>query len=178
MSRGQILLLLSIQSIQLALTGCGTPQTKAPTADGALCLRMTQDFYDWYLPLTHKEMKEMPWGLAVRTKTDLFSPALVSALKADSDAKEHSSGDQVGIDFDPFLASQDPADHYQARNVTCQANRCLVEIWSGSSAPTADKTSKPDVIVELVQEGGTCRFLNFRYPSENSDLLTILAQKP
>jgi hypothetical protein len=53
-----------------------------------------------------------------------------------------------------------------------------VEIWGGSSAPTADKTNKPDVIVELAQEGENCRFLNFRYPSENSDLLTILARKP
>ena len=56
--------------------------------------------------------------IAVQRKAGLFNPDLVRALKIDSEAQSRAKGELVGIDFDPFVGSQDPADRYEAtRNV-------------------------------------------------------------
>jgi hypothetical protein len=178
MSRRDKMILLLIRSVLLVITGaCGNPQTTARSDDGASCRRFAQAFYDWYVPLTQTRMNGTPWGLAVRSKAEMFDPDLSRAVKADSDAKAQAKGELVGIDFDPFVGTQDPADHYEARKVTSEGNRCLVEIWRASPNDTAEKTGKPEVIAEMVQQRGQFRFLNFRYLLVNADLRSILAQK-
>jgi hypothetical protein len=101
---------------------------------------------------------------------------LFKALKADSDAQAQAKGELVGIDFDPFVGSQDPADHYEAREAKWSSGRCSVEMWRASPTDTAEKTGKPDVIAELAQEEGRWRFINFRYPLLGGDLLGALAE--
>jgi hypothetical protein len=162
-------------AILVITTGCANSPTGARSDETEACRQFVQAFYDWYVPLTQAQTNGTPWGLAVQSKADMFDPGLVRALKADSDAKAQAKGDLIGLDFDPFEGSQDPADHYEARKVTWQGNKCLVEIWPSPADP-AEKTGKPDAVAELLRENGHWRFLNFRYPAQNTDLLGILAQ--
>ncbi len=139
------------------------------------CRLFTQHFYDWYAPLTQKNLSRPAWNLALQRKANTFSPELFRALKQDSDAQARAT-EIVGLDYDPFLNSQDPADHYQARQVTWKDGRCSVELWRASPTDTAAKSGKPDVVAELDQQNQGWRFLNFYYPSEKTNLLKQLQQ--
>ena len=55
----------------------------------------------------------------------MFNPALLQALKLDSEAAARAKGEIVGIDFDPFVGGQDADDHYEARRVTWEGTRWL-----------------------------------------------------
>ncbi len=94
-------------------------------------------------------MNEPTFDVALQKKADVFNLDLLQALKADSEASAHAKDDIVGIDFDPFIGGQDPADHYQARNATLRNNKCSVEVWRVSPADKAAKSGKPDVIADV-----------------------------
>jgi hypothetical protein len=83
--------------------------------DASSCRRFAQQFYDWYAPLTQKEAATPSWDVALEQKSELFSAQLVKLLKADSLARSKAQGELVGLDFDPFVGGQDPADHYDVR---------------------------------------------------------------
>jgi len=147
-------------------------ETSGPTQ--ASCLRFVRGFYDWYVPLTKKSMKEPTFAVALQEKPDVFNSDLLQALRADSEASAHSKDDIVGIDFDPFIGGQDPADRYEARNATLLNNKCSVEIWRVSPTDKAAKPGKPDVIADVGFDRGHWKFVNFRYPDIRTDLLSEL----
>lgn len=136
--------------------------------------RFVQEFYDWYAPGVAKAAdnnREFSW----RKRASDFDPALIRALKQDEDAQAKAS-EIVGIDFDPFLASQDPCSPYRAHNVTKEGDRYLVyvDLECKDFMP-----AKPAVIVELARRDGRWIFTNFRYPDpkpSGSNLLTILEE--
>jgi hypothetical protein len=136
------------------------------------CRRFAQEFYDWYAPITQKEMVTPAWDTALQVKRDAFSPQLFRALKADSEAQARAKGELVGLDFDPFVNSQDPADHYAARQIAVKTNSCSVEVWRASPSDTAEKSTKPAVVAKLAMSKGHWVFVNFQYPE--TDLLTLL----
>ena len=140
------------------------------------CRQFAQAFYDWYVPFTQKRMNGPASDIALKRKADMFSQELLRALKIDSGAQARAKGELVGIDFDPFVGSQDPAGHYEARRVTWRGDRCSVEVWPASPTDTAAKSEKPDVVAELVQEKGHWQFLNFHYPDLKADLVSVLAR--
>jgi hypothetical protein len=140
------------------------------------CRQFAQAFYDWYVPFTQKRMNGPASDIALKRKADMFSQELLRALKIDSGAQARAKGELVGIDFDPFVGSQDPAGHYEVRRVTWRGDRCSVEVWPASPTDTAAKSEKPDVVAELVQEKGHWQFLNFHYPDLKADLIGVLAQ--
>jgi len=158
------------------LTQAAAPQAPPPpTPDTASCHRFVQTFYNWYVPVAQKVTKEPPSNLALRQKGDAFTANLLHALRVDADASAHAKGDLVGLDFDPFLNSQDVDPHYDVRAATWRNNKCSVEIWSPSTSDPADKSRKPDVIADVTLEQGHWKFQNFRYPESNIDLVTLLA---
>jgi hypothetical protein len=59
-------------------------------------------------PKSLKDGTDTAWNLAIKTKSSVFSPQLALALKEDSAAQAKAEGEIVGLDFDPFLNSQDP----------------------------------------------------------------------
>jgi hypothetical protein len=160
-------------AIIVILSGQAMAQTQAPKPETAACRKFTQEFYDWYVPITKKRMKEPASNVALQRKPDVFSPGLLKALKADAEASARVKDDIVGLDFDPFLSSQDPASRYEARGVTWQGEKCAVEIWSASPAA---KSKKPDAVAEVVFVRGHWEFENFRYPELSTDLVSVLAQ--
>ena len=148
-------------------------QTKAKEDSSDSVHKFVQDFYDWYAPGAAKaadERKEFNW----ETRASDFDPALLSALKEDEDAQAKAKGEIVGIDFDPFLASQDPCAPYKARNVVQKGDRFLVSVDCACENVTGEN---PAVTVELVMRDGHWVFVNFHYPEpkpSGSNLLGIL----
>ncbi len=131
-----------------------------------------QGFYDWYVPLAHKENKERPSDVAIRIKPDFFDKKLITALREDSSAQDKEPGDIAGLDFDPFLNSQDPSDHYDAGKINRKGASYFVEIYGTRDGVRSDK---PDVIAEVVRKNKSWVFINF-HQTDGYDLLSTLSR--
>ena len=129
-----------------------------------------QGFYDWYVPKALGENVGPAWNLALKAKSSAFSSQLVRALREDSAAQAKAEGEIVGLDFDPFLNSQDPSNRYQVGKITPKGETYQVEIYGVGSG---SKHEKPDVIAEVAQKNGQWFFVNFDYP-EGRNLLAVL----
>lgn len=112
-----------------------TPTTPSQPQD---CGHFVQQFYDWYVAkenaLTKRNSQESALEVALREKGSSFSPELVKGLKEDLAASKKSSGEIVGLDFDPFLNAQDVAERYFVGKTTPKGDHYLVEvfgIWGG-----------------------------------------------
>ena len=125
-----------------------------------------QEFYSWYTSSAVQKTPGRVWDVALKNRGSSFAPDLVRQLKADSLAQEKSSGDIVGLDFDPFLYSQEPARHYTVGQVTAKGAGWLVEVRAGKNAAT---------VAEIAPAGAGWQFVNFHY-EEGQDLLTMLKQ--
>lgn len=130
-----------------------------------------QGFYDWYVPLAKKENREPSSDIAIRTKGTLFSTELRLALREDAAAEAKANGYVVGLDFDPFLYSQDPSDRYDVGKISRKDDRYWVEVYG---TRYGEKSAQPDVIAELVHKDSKWMFVNFHYPESSEDLMQIL----
>lgn len=141
------------------------------------CRKFVQAFYDWYLSKDAASGKlSIPSMDAVlKRKADVLSPELHRRLKADSDATEKCQGEICGLDFDPFLSSQDSSPHFEAVRVTRKDSSYWVDVYGIESAKRREH-----VVPELVQQNGKWIFVNFHYGknkwTNDSNLLTILKE--
>jgi hypothetical protein len=161
--------------VSFLLTGLIPAQIASQSQESQSCQHFAQQFYDWYVPFTEKQLPMPASDVALRRKTTVFSAELLHSLRIDSEAQARVKGELVGIDFDPFLGSQDPADHYEARHAISQRGACSVEIWRSSPTDTAAKLNEPEAVAELKQQNGHWQFVNFRYAVGGPDLLHLLA---
>jgi hypothetical protein len=129
-----------------------------------------QKFYDAYVPQALAENSIPASQFAIEHLGASFAPELLAALKDDAAAEAKSSDEIVGLDFDPFLNSQDPADSYEVGSATQQGSTYFVDVYAVMSGK---RSQEPAVVAELVYEDGHWLFANFRYPG-NDDLLTVL----
>ena len=136
-----------------------------------------QQFYGWYVPQALSNHHGSAWDLALKDKGDEFSPNLLQASKEDSDAQAKAKNDIVGLDFDPFLNTQDPCKRYEVGTVTQTGSDYRVEVYGICSGK---KKAKPDVVCEVGRRNSRWEFVNFHYPnlmkdySNSADLLAIL----
>lgn len=138
-------------------------------ADNSL-RRFVQDFYDWYVPLATSD--SIPaLHVALKDKASVLSSELVRGLWEDLEARSKVQGEIVGLDFDPFLSTQDPCERYEVGTVTRRRQRYRVNIHSVCGGKRRDK---PDVVAELVRQDGSWVFVNFCYPTVATDLLNVL----
>lgn len=164
---------MSLRNILLsALFLMALPVIAQPAKTEATPLQIVQEFYGWYVPIALKAQKEPAFVIALKKKSSLFSPELAQALKADAAAQAKVEGEIVGLDWDPFLNTQDPAPRYEAGKVTTKGDRALVEVMG---IPSGEKNAKPDVLVELTLSDGKWRFTNFR-SADGNDLLSSLKE--
>jgi hypothetical protein len=160
-------------SIFILVIACwpAAAQSAASKAAEASCRKFVQTFYDWYV--AHGANFET----AMKLKPGILSNDLKQALLADLAASRKNSGEIVGLEFDPFVNSQDPASHYRVGKTSLKDGTCWAEIHS---VPATDKTSKPDATSELRLETGHWKFVNFHYGGdsgpENENLVSILRQ--
>jgi hypothetical protein len=127
-----------------------------------------KDFYDWYVPRALKD--DSDWQQTLKLAHWDLSPQLARLLEDDAAAQAQCK-EIVGIDFDPLLNTQDPSEHYQFGAPKRIGDRYNVEIYRVEENKPADK---PDLIAVVARDGDRWYFVNFLFPSENTDLLTIL----
>lgn len=130
-----------------------------------------QEFYAWYVPIALRDNPVPASDIALKQKPSAFSQELFSALKEDSEAQAKAKGYIVGIDFDPFLACQDPCEKYEAGGVAKKGKVYRVDIYGICSGQNHKRLF---VVAELARSHGSWVFVNFRYPDVHDNLLSIL----
>jgi hypothetical protein len=104
---------------------------------------------------------EAAWNSALKNRRHVFARDLFLQLSEDSEAQSKAGRDVVGLDFDPFLDTQDRGERYVVENVTTKDRTCWADVygvWNGEESKT------PNVRPELVLKGGRWVFVNFFYP--------------
>lgn len=152
----------SVTSLPGEDTTLGTFSTDSVAHSAA---RFTQQFYAWYRQRNNRTDRAIAEGAS------FFSPDLLAALRADLAASARSN-EVVGLDWDPFTASQDMCDLYTVGRTTRRGDTVLVAV-KGMCTDAALKPG-PDVIAELRRAGSGWVFVNFRYVSPARSLLADL----
>ena len=149
----------------LMLSGLVTAQEKGQEGINKSCQEFVSTFYVWYLPKALKNSRGPASDLVIRDRPYLLSPDLVRQLSEESEDQRKAGSDLVGLDFDPFLGGDGPAEGYVVKKVTIKDNKCWAEVygvWDGKQYAT------PDVTPELMLKGGRWIFVNFYYPDMSS----------
>jgi hypothetical protein len=98
---------------------------------------------------------------------------LASLLVKDTSAQAKCK-ELVGLDFDPFLYTQEPSGHYKVGAIRQLGKTYRADVFPAEN----DKESrKPDVIAEFEKREEHWVFVDFHYPS-GSDLITVLRSRP
>jgi hypothetical protein len=128
-----------------------------------------QRFYDLYTP-----MSASGWARAIRSQAlwDFLDPGLARMLKADADAQANSPNDIVGLDFDPFLSSQDPWHKYEAGKTTKAGTGYTVRVHG---VVKGKRRPAPSLVVDVAPRDGHWVIRDFHYP-DGDDLVTDLRQ--
>lgn len=172
-------LVLTASSAQTAVAQTQTTtksvsSVNKPPDEKKSCRHFVQEFYNYYIPVAGGNGPTAE--IALEAKKSHFGEDLYRQLKADFDASAKVKDEIVGLDFDPFVNSQDPAPKYVAGEVTERAGRFKVGVHGVSS--DGKKNPKPDVTPELAHRNGKWVFLNFHYGKtsipENDNLLSVL----
>jgi hypothetical protein len=142
---------------------------KAPEDARASVRTFVQDFYTWYVPRARDDSAAAMNGV-LRARSDALAPELAAALKEDLAAQEKASGEIVGLDFDPFLASQDPCERYEVGEVKAQGSRYRVAIHGVCSGT---RSSQPEVTAEVAKQNDRWTIVNLHY-AEGADLSSQL----
>ena len=138
-------------------------QVDAAPLDAQSVRSFVQSFYTWYASGVHDVS---PLEVVLAKRPSVLSPELFRALKADDDAQRKVPDDIVGLDFDPFLNSQEQAGRYTVGAITMSDGIYRVEVRDLHS-------KQPAVIAQVASGDGKPVFVNFLYPG-NGDLLRIL----
>lgn len=128
-----------------------------------------QEFYQWYVSVALSDSDTPAWDTALKRKGSDFSPELSRLLREDS-ADQATCSDLIGLDFDPFLSTQDPADHYDVGDISHEGQDYRAAIFS---AEDGKRSEKPQVTAEFSEHEGHWFFVNFYY-RQGGNLLEIL----
>lgn len=167
--RLQLALLLCLIFFTLACRAGARVSTGDVETDGG-ARAFVQDFYGWYVPKSLEAPTTPPWRIVLQERANALEPALSLALKQDIDAQDRVAGEIVGLDFDPFLFSQDPCERYEV--VEMKQRGPVYDITIHSFCDGAE-TPQAIVVAEVAKRGNRYVILNLHYP-EGKDLLTIL----
>ena len=138
----------------------------APDPAAQSAARFVQGFYAWY-----KQMGEQ-YATAVHDSPGFFSPALLSAMQLDLAAQRSHPNEVSGLDWDPFLATQDPCDPYQVTGTTRRGDTILVAV--NGMCTGREPRPQQDVIAEVRSVGGRWLFADFRHVDDHGSLLQDL----
>lgn len=132
--------------------------------------KFAQEFYTWYVPIAVKSHQGPAFEIAIKQKASSFSPQLLQALLDDAAAQAKVSDDIVGLDFDPFLGSQDPSNQFTLGQTIRKADGYWVYLYNSKAS---QKRGKADVIAVATPSNGHWLFTNFRFP-DGGDLVKTL----
>lgn len=105
----------------------------------------------------------------------LFAPALLTALRQDSAARAAAAGEIDGLDFEPFLNSQDPCARYTVGPAIWvdSAGQRMVRVAVRADCDRASGP-QPAFAVGVIPHAGSWQFVNVQYGPSVGDLLTLL----
>lgn len=146
-------------------------QAKSEQATTPSVSAFVQKFYDWYLKKAKAGNGTPAWSFLLDTPPAALSPDLISALKLDAEAQRKVKDDNVGLDFDPFLNSQDPCDRYVVGKTISRAEHSLVEVYCVQSGR---REGKPAVLADVIQKNGQWLIVNFVYVDPDDTMLSML----
>jgi hypothetical protein len=141
---------------------------------GSSSREFVEQFYKWYVPLALNDQVNRSWDAALKLAPPPFSLELTKLLREDAVAQAECK-ELVGLDFDPFLYTQDPAQAYVVGKITHAGPDYRAEIYSVDHGV---QSKEPGLIADFTQEKGHWFFVNFYYLSPKSDLLTVLKSRP
>jgi hypothetical protein len=127
-------------------------------------------FYDWYPAAAANYHKGPACRIALKQRPGLFGKQLLKALGDDLAAQAKVREEIVGIDWDPFLWSQDPYEQYRVGQISERAGKYYVDVHSLQDG-LLSKT--PDVVAIVGNEGNNLVFLDFKNPDGASLLMTL-----
>jgi hypothetical protein len=174
---------LAVVFALLLALACSSQSEQARVADSTATHRSSVNtdsvrqfvraFYDWYTPLALADLHVRTIDSALKARPAAFDTTLARELREDDAAQAKASGELVGLDFDPVLASQDPCPRYEVGRVDGAVPPYHVQVTA-----TCDRGAGlvPGLVAEVEPRGGGFVFVNFRYPSMKSDLRTELAR--
>jgi hypothetical protein len=121
-----------------------------------------QGFYDWYLGKIRAASKKgsgYTFIDAVRQRPDWFSPELRRLLEEDVAAASKCKDDVVGLDWDPFLETQETPGVYTVGRVdrTTQGYRVSVDLKDAKTRGARNPAAQADVAFV----GGRWQFVDF-----------------
>lgn len=127
-----------------------------------------QKFYNWYVPFS-AHSKTLACKEVLKTHPEYFSKALAPALKKNIAEMERTHG--LGLGFDPFLNSQDPASKYVVGPADGTDEGYAMKVYS---AQDGRKQSEPDVIAVVENQHNSWVLTNFHYPNQGTSLRQLL----
>jgi hypothetical protein len=143
------------------------------------CKGFVQDFYDWYLKIYTADNKVPAAKIAMEKQPGIFSSELFQALENDFKAQALATDGISGIDFDPFLDSQDAPSSYKVIKTVVDSSGCVAEV-RGVGPDWRHKGQKlyaPRIKVMLRYRSRKWVVVNFRYFNrENSSTDNLLGQ--
>jgi hypothetical protein len=148
-------------------------QNQNPQASEDSCRTFVQTFYDWYSRRA-VGLHADPLDAAIKDKRQAFSTELLQLIK---DSKARALAEQeVWLDFEPILNTQDQGQHYVVGNVNLKnETNCRAEVHTTYAGKSK---RKPRVVPELEFRDGQWVFINFHYPNsnhpDNENLVRIL----
>ena len=129
------------------------------TADSTQAVRrFVQQFYDWYVPLTIAHHSFPAYYYVLDKANSYLDRDLAAALRADSVVEETNpeKATRETLDFDPFLASQDPCAPYDVVKVARRGDAFRVGM-----RPCHTNVVSPTV--EVRAEAGQFKITNVLY---------------
>ncbi|HZY35823.1 MAG TPA: hypothetical protein VFE53_04200 [Mucilaginibacter sp.] len=141
-----------------------------------------QKFYDWYSVLFDAEPVQKPGKLssqqiAMKHSREFFSAHLRTAL-SDYYNRPLKDDEDIGLDFDPFIAGQDLGAGLQTCNVRQEGNRFWVDVHNIKKGQPQKAIQAAEVlaVAEVTKEDGHWVIINFEYPpaGDKANLLAML----
>jgi len=149
-------------------------QARIPEGQNKTPKEFIEGFYQWYVPLSFKENATTASDAALKLKRQAFSRQLFSLLRQDSTAQA-ACGELIGLDFDPFLNTQEPSERYEVGPVAKTGETYRADVYR---VERGQRSEKPDVTVEVAQRNGRWVFVDFDYPDGQSLVSVLRSPRP
>lgn len=147
-----------------------TPARSQETTRGAG--QFVRAFYQWYVPKAASDHLQPAWYAVLGQSRFPISDTLLAEIRTDSAVQATDSGAIGGLDFDPFLNSQDPCDRYEVGSTHSRPEHAyLVDVHAVCSGGR-DSTPTAQMLVGVRRRKLT--LLNVFYPGLRDDLVSLL----
>jgi hypothetical protein len=142
----------------------------AAAGPDSTAVAFVRSFYQTYGPRSATSGLAAVDSLLVE-RPALFTPELLAALRRDAAARAAVKGEIDGLDWEPFLNTQDPCEQYVVGTATRAASHVRVRVYAICRGRRSDSVA---VVADVTPVGSSWAFANFLYGAPAGDLLTAL----